>query len=192
MQLATALIVAVMILVSFGVTDMPLRCLNIQKRSILFLLFMLLVLHAYPIRVIPELTVNPAAILLLLCMGIFALKRRGGFIRGILLAIPAGAMVYLLARMIEGREPGLFYGLASGAVSALLILRPRGAFFTAAFAPFVTQGLMAAEELVEFGTTRVEAGGGIFYDTMITGMVFSFLLYCLRFIKFKKTVPTRS
>ena len=192
MQLATALIVAVMILVCFGVTDTPLRCLRIQKRGMLFLLFVLLVLHAYPVRVLPELTVNLAAVLLLLSTGIFAARQCGGFLLGLVLSVPAGGVVYFLERMVGGTEPGLFYGLASGAVSALLALRPWGAFFTAAFAPFIAQGFMAAEELLDFGTTHVEAGGGIFYDTMVVGMVFSFLLYCLRFIKFRKTSPARS
>lgn len=189
MQLGTALIAAFMILLIFGVTDMPTDRLQWRKGWICLLLTAVLAGNAYPVRVIAELSFNPGAVLLLAGAGVFAARGKNGFFPGLLLSVPAGAAVYLLQRVSAGAEPGLIYGLAAGGISAAMIARPRGAMFAAATAPLTAQMMIAAEELLDFGYTRIDAGSGKFFDTMIVGMAFVFFIYSLSMIKIRRPRP---
>lgn len=192
MRLGTALVAAFMILVIFGVADTPLKRIGLSQKKVFFLMAAVLLLHAFPVRVMQEFSFDPGAVFLLLLTGGVAMGRQNGFFSGLLLALPIGAAMFLLRRLPLGSEPGFSLGLIAGMGSVLLLAKPKGAAFSAVLSPIAAQLFLCGWELIDFGYTRFELGMGEYYDAMAVGLAFSFLVYSLSLIRIRRARTTDS
>ena len=173
MRLGVVLLWCLFILCVSGVAAKPLSRLGLRASSCAALSLLLLAASALHISPIAELSINPAAVLLLIATG-FATRSCSAvkLLWAVLLALPASLCMELLLRYYAGRiaafpEPGLLTAFI-GLLFALPLLRfPAAALFLAALAPFLLSLWEAALDLYAFGYAVVAFGSPTAFDTQV-------------------------
>lgn len=144
---------------------------------------LLLIANAYPITPLPELSINPASILLCMLVGLLCGRetRAAGVLQAMLFAVFAGVLMAALRRaLLSGRltlpEPGFFLGLCALPFALLLRREPAAALFSAALAPLILTLAEGFLELHTFGYAVVAFGSPAAFDAQVCGVLLAGLL----------------
>jgi|GEM_PF-6674010 len=190
MRLSVVLLWCLFMLCISGAAYRPLFALTLRDSSCAALSLLLLAANAFTVAPVTELSVNPAAVLLLVAAGVSTRSCSAGkLLFAILLALPSSLCMLLLLRFYVGSiagfpEPGLLAALI-GVLFALPLWRsPSAALFEAALAPFLLGLLEAGLDLYSFGYAVVTIGDPVAFDAQIAGVFLAglviFLLGLLR------------
>jgi len=178
MQLSAALLLSFLILCATGAGSPLCRAAGIRPIYAALLAAALLPLRLFPISPTFELTLNPAA-LLLLGLAAAAAAREGG--KSLWLALGAGAgaglLMLLLPRILPfPAEPALPLAVLGLLAAAPLAALPGCTLFAAALMPLAMELWGAAWELHAFGYTTVTLGSTLALNVQVATVFLVLLL----------------
>ena len=175
MRLGVLLLVCVVIWCLFGIPfPSVLNTWRIRWR-IIALCLVLVILHAYPLRIAAEVTLDLAALALAVVCGIWA-ARRSKFWVSLSLGAAAGAVVALMMNVSTGLEAGLAYGGIAAIIGLFCWPEAAGSLFAAVSAPIFTNLFLALWEWYSIGYTVVELLPVAFFDAQIAGALLAIML----------------
>lgn len=187
MHLSAILLICLCILCLTRAIEAPLHRLGLSVFYVGLLSIVLLIASYYTLRPLTEFSINPAALLLVFFVGIYAGKRLDTLriLQAFAGALFAGLLMLLLSRLITAErlnlwEPGLFLGLCMVPFGWLLRREPAAALFCAALAPLILSLLEAALDLYAFGYTILVFGAPLAFDAQIAGIMLMGLLLGLK------------
>lgn len=170
-----------------GAVQTPLKRLELSGGHVALLCVLLLIANNFVLRPIAEFSINPAALLLIILVGVYAGKRLDTLqiLQAFVGALFAGLLMLALSRMhAAGRvtlpEPGLFLGVCALPFVLLLRRAPAAALFCASLAPLMLSLLEAALDLYAFGYTILAFGSPLSFDAQIAGVLLAGMLLSLK------------
>lgn len=153
MGILAALVLAA--LAAFGVFDAIHARAGLCRRNVAVACIAVMAAHTLQVTVIQEIILDMAGILAAALCTVYAARSGGRFWRGLMLAIPVGAMLLAVRPLSPQLEPGLLPALMCATLCVALPRRLGTALVCAAFAPLFADAELALYELSQYGYTVV-------------------------------------
>ncbi len=173
MELGVILLICTLILCVTGVLDTPLSTLGMRPYTCAFLCGAFIILHGFTIPVFQELSIHPAAAVLMLLSAVAAIRapQKAFFLASLLALMTAGAALALRLYLPVSFEPGLWMGLLCAGAAVLLRHAPLSAIYAAALAPLLFACLFMGYEYMMYGYSILDLGIAEHFDAQIVGIL---------------------
>ncbi len=180
LRLSVVLLICWFILSVTRAIERPLKNMELRPGLVACASIALLAANAFSFWAMPELFINPAALLLCVFTGISAGRTitAGRIMQAAACAMVAAVAMFFISRMaLSGRldfsEPGLLLALCPLAFALFFRSAPAGALFCAVLAPLFLTLFEAGYDLYVYGYGTLELCSPVLFDAQIAGATIS-------------------